>query len=83
MNAWLWAATVLTAALVPLLAVAARAPRLCAVVALEAAGGDTVLVLLLLSEGTARQAFADLALILGVVSYLGAVAFLRFVERVR
>jgi multisubunit Na+/H+ antiporter MnhF subunit len=74
---------VLTAALIPLAAIAARAPRLCAVVALEVAGGNTVLILLLLSEGTSRQAFADLALILGVVAYLGSVAFVRFVERVR
>jgi len=82
-NAWLWAAAVLTAALVPLAVAAARAPRLCAVVALEAAGGDATLTLLLLAEGTDRQAFADLALVLGVVSYLGATAFVRFVERVR
>jgi multisubunit Na+/H+ antiporter MnhF subunit len=81
MNQWLWAAAVLTAALIPLTVVAVRAPLTSAIVALEAAGADAALALLLLAEGTDRQPFADLALILTVVSYLGAVAFLRFLAR--
>jgi multisubunit Na+/H+ antiporter MnhF subunit len=42
-----------------------------------------VLALLLLAEGTHSQSFADLALVLAVVSFVGAVAFLHFLERVR
>jgi multisubunit Na+/H+ antiporter MnhF subunit len=81
MNEWLWAAAVLSAALIPLAAVAVRRPPAEGLVALEAAGADATLVLLLLSEGTHRQAFVDLALVLGALSFVGAVAFVRFLER--
>jgi multisubunit Na+/H+ antiporter MnhF subunit len=83
MNAWLWTAAVLTAGLVPLTVVIARRPALEGVVALEAAGVDAALVLLLLAAGTKRQAFADLALVCGVMSFVGSAAFVRFLERVR
>jgi multisubunit Na+/H+ antiporter MnhF subunit len=81
-NGWLWAATILVAALVPLLAVAARRPPLEALVALEVAGTLSSAALLVLAEGANRQAFADLALALGLLSFAGAVTFLRFLERV-
>jgi multisubunit Na+/H+ antiporter MnhF subunit len=82
-NGWLWAATVLVAALVPLavLCVRLRAPE--GVVALEAAGIDAALALLLIAQGTERQPFGDLALVLAVVSFVGAIAYLRFVEAFR
>lgn len=83
MNVWLWAATILTAALVPLVVVAARGPRTGGLVAMNAAGMDTVFVLLLLAEGTHSQSFADLALILAVMTFIGSVAFIRFLERLR
>jgi multisubunit Na+/H+ antiporter MnhF subunit len=51
------------------------------VVALEAAGVAVTLALLLVAEGTRRQAFADLAIVLGVTSFAGAIAFIRFVGR--
>jgi multisubunit Na+/H+ antiporter MnhF subunit len=82
-NAWLWAAAVLTAALVPLVIVVARAPRGGGLVAMNAAGTDTVFILLLLAEGTDSQSFADLALVLAVMTFIGSVAFLRFLERLR
>lgn len=81
MNGWLWAATVLAAALIPLTAVAALSPPLQGLVALEAAGIDAALALLLLAEGTKSQSFATLGLILGVGSFVGAVAFIRFLAR--
>lgn len=81
MNIWLAAAAVLVVALVPLLAVAARAGFLAGLVALEVAGTLTAAVLLLVAEGTNRQAFADLALVLAVVSLAGAFAFVRYLER--
>ena len=82
MNGWLWAATVLVAALAPLLVVAVRRPAIEALVALEVAGVITSVILLLVSEGTNRQPFADLALVLAVVSLAGAMAFVRYFERV-
>ena len=83
MNGWLWAAAVLVAALVPLAVLCPRLPAPEGVVALEAAGIDAVLALLLVAQGTNRQPFGDLALVLAVVSFVGAIAYLRFVEAFR
>jgi multisubunit Na+/H+ antiporter MnhF subunit len=77
-NAWLWAAAVLTAALVAPLWVAIRRPLLDGIVALQAAGANATLVLLLIAVGTEREPFGDLALVLAVVSFAGGLAFLRF-----
>jgi multisubunit Na+/H+ antiporter MnhF subunit len=82
-NEWLWAAAALTVALAALVAVAARRPLLEGVVALEAAGVDATLVLLMLAEGTRRQPFGDLALCMAATSFAGALAFLRFGRRLR
>ena len=83
MNGWLWGATVLVAALVPLAVLCVRLPAPEGVVAIEAAGVDAVLALLLIAQGTDRQPFGDLALVLAVVSFVGAIAYLRFVESFR
>jgi multisubunit Na+/H+ antiporter MnhF subunit len=77
-NAWLWAAAVLTAALAAPLSVAVRRPLLEGIVALEAAGANATLVLLAIAEGTRREPFGDLALVLAVTSFAGGLAFLRF-----
>jgi multisubunit Na+/H+ antiporter MnhF subunit len=82
-NGWLWAATVLVAALVPLTVVCVRLPAPEGIVAIEAAGVDAILALLLISQGTHREPFGDLALVLAVVSFVGAIAYLRFVEAFR
>jgi multisubunit Na+/H+ antiporter MnhF subunit len=82
-NGWLWGAAVLVAALVPLALLCMRLPAPEGVVALEAAGIDAALALLLVAEGTDRQPFGDLALVLAVVSFVGAIAYLRFVEAFR
>jgi multisubunit Na+/H+ antiporter MnhF subunit len=82
-NGWLWAATVLVAAFVPLAILCARLPAPEGIVAIEAAGVDAVLALLLIAQGTNRQPFGDLALVLAVVSFVGAIAYLRFVEAFR
>jgi multicomponent Na+:H+ antiporter subunit F len=50
-------------------------------VALELAGVISVLVLLLLAEGFQRQPFVDLALVLAVLSFVGTLAFVRYMER--
>ena len=83
MNGWLWAATALIVLLAPLLVVALRGRALEGVIALEVAGTLAAVTLLLLAEGTNRQAFADLALALGVLGPLGTLIFLRFLERAR
>jgi multicomponent Na+:H+ antiporter subunit F len=82
-NGWLWAAAVLVVALVPLMLVAARRGPADGLVALQAAGTDGALAALLMAEGTHRQPFADVALVLAVTSFAGAIAFVHFVERLR
>jgi multisubunit Na+/H+ antiporter MnhF subunit len=82
-NVWLWSAAVLTVPLAALAVVAIRRPVLEGVVALEVAGIDATLILLLLAEGTRRQAFADLAIVLAACSFAGGIAFVRFVGRLR
>jgi multisubunit Na+/H+ antiporter MnhF subunit len=78
MNEWLWAAAILTVALTALVIVAVLRPFIEGVIALEAASVDATLVMLLIAEGTRRQPFGDLALVLGTVSFAGTIAFLRF-----
>jgi multisubunit Na+/H+ antiporter MnhF subunit len=82
-NGWLWAASALVAMLVPLAILCGRLPAPEGIVAIEAAGIDAILALLLVAQGTGRQPFGDLALVLAVVSFVGAVAYLRFVEAFR
>jgi multisubunit Na+/H+ antiporter MnhF subunit len=82
-NVWLAVAAVLVVALVPLAAVAVTRPMVDGLVALQVGGTLTSAAMLLIAEGTNREPFGDLALVLGAVSFIGTVAFLRFVERVR
>lgn len=81
MNVWLWCALALVAALVPLVAVAATRSALHGLVALEVAGVNATFVMLLIAEGTHEQSFVDLALVLGVLSFASAIAYLRFLDR--
>lgn len=81
MNEWLLAAVILMAAFVPLAAVALREGLYEGVVALELAGVIAAVALLALSEGFQREPFADLGLVLAVLSFVGALVFLRFIER--
>jgi multicomponent Na+:H+ antiporter subunit F len=80
-NGWLWGAALLAVALVPLAFVAALRSPEDGIVALEAAGIDAALALLLLAEGFHRQGFASLALVLAVTSFAGTIAFVRFLGR--
>lgn len=83
MNGWLLGAAILGAALVPLTLAAARRRPSDGVVALEVAGLLATAILVLIAEGTTSQTFADLALVLAAVSFAGAMAFLRFLERMQ
>ena len=83
MNEWLIAALVLLVAMLPLLAVCVIAPAIDGLVALQVAGTNAALILFLLSEGIQRQGFADLAIVLALLSFGGSLAFSYFLERVR
>jgi multisubunit Na+/H+ antiporter MnhF subunit len=80
-NEWLWAAAILAAMLALVVVVTARRSLADGLVTLEFGGGVGTLALLVLAEGTRRQAFVDLALVFAVTSLIGAIAFLRFVRR--
>jgi multisubunit Na+/H+ antiporter MnhF subunit len=80
-NAWLWAATALLALLVPLLGVAAFAPRLDALVAVQAAGAIATLALVMLAEGFERSAYTILGVVAAVLGFVGSLVFVRFFER--
>ena len=82
MNEWILAAIVLVlGGILPCLVVSVRASVMEGLVALEMAGVISVLVLLLLAEGFQRQPFVDLALVLALLSFVGTLAFVRFMER--
>jgi multicomponent Na+:H+ antiporter subunit F len=83
MTGWHFAAAILTAALVPCGWVCLRRPFADGVAALQLAGTIAALALLTLAEADARQPFANLALVLAVLSFAGALVFLRYLERQR
>ena len=81
MNAFLLAATVLIAALAPLLVAASLLPPIDGLVALEAAGAVTVLALLCLSVGLGESILFVVAVIAAVGSWIGGLVFVRFLGR--
>jgi len=80
-NAFLLAATVLLAMLVPLGAVAAWRRPIDGLVALELAGAILVLALLCLAEGFHRSTYYGVAVIAATLSWLGGIVFARFLGR--
>jgi len=82
MNEWLLAAALLLlGGIVPCGVVCFLAPTIEALAALELAGTLASVALLLFAEGIHRQPFADLAIVLAALSFVGALAFARFLER--
>jgi multisubunit Na+/H+ antiporter MnhF subunit len=80
-NGWLLAAAILLAALTPLGSVAYRGSALEGVVALELAGVVVTLVFVVLAQGFDRAIYVDLALVLAPLQFVGALAFVRVLER--
>lgn len=75
MNAWLWCGLGLLLALVPAAVAALRTPAIEAVPALQVAGVDVSLALIVIAVGSGRQLFVDLGLVCAFVTFAGAVAF--------
>ena len=82
MNEWLIAALVLLVAMLPLLVVCVAASAIDGLVALQVAGTNAALILFLISQGIGRQGFADLAIVLALLSFGGSLGFSYFLERV-
>ena len=83
MSGWHLAAAILTAALIPCGWICVRRSFAEGLVAVQLAGTISALALLTLAEAERRQPFANLALVLAVLSFAGALVFLRFLERQR
>jgi multisubunit Na+/H+ antiporter MnhF subunit len=81
MNEWEIAAVVLAGAMLPCVAICVLADAVNALVAFEVASTVATTALMVLSEGFHRQPFIDLALILALLSLIGAMAFARLMER--
>jgi multisubunit Na+/H+ antiporter MnhF subunit len=80
MSEWELAAIVLIAAIAPCVAVCVLASAAAALAALEVAGTLATTALIVLAEAYHRQPFIDLALVLAVLSVVGALAFARLME---
>ena len=81
MNAFVLAATVLLAALAPLLVVASRRRPIDGLVALETAGAVATLALVCLSVGLGESLFFTVAIVAVVASWIGGLVFARFLGR--
>jgi multisubunit Na+/H+ antiporter MnhF subunit len=80
-NVFLWTATALVALELPLLAYAALAPRIEALLALQASGAVFTLALMCLAQGFHRSAYTILAVVAAVLTFVGGMVFVRFFER--
>ena len=81
MNAFTIAATALLAGYVPLGYVCLRLRPIDGVVALEAGGALTTLVLLCLGEGFHRSAYFDVPVACAALTWVGGMVFARFLGR--
>jgi multisubunit Na+/H+ antiporter MnhF subunit len=78
---WMTGAVVLVALLVPLAAVAALGSPDDGLVALQMASVVATVALLLMAKALGRGMLADLALVLGVASFVGGLAYATLLER--
>lgn len=81
MNIWLIAALALLPGLLACGLACVLFDVLDALAALELMGVLSTVELMLLAEGTHRQPFIDLAVVLAVMSFIGGLAFARLLER--
>ncbi len=81
MSVWEICAAVLTAALLPCVGVCLFAGVASALAAIEVAGTVATTALMVLAQATGRQPFIDLAVVLGLLTLIGALAFARLMEQ--
>jgi len=79
-NVWLIAALALLPVLLACGLACFLSAALTGLVAMELASAAAAVELMLLSEGTHRQPFVDLALVLAVMGFVGSLAFARLME---
>ena len=78
MNVFLWAATVLIVLELPVLGFVLFAPRIDALVGLQAAGGVWAVALMLLAQGFQRSVYSILAVVAALLTFAGGMIFVRF-----
>ena len=81
MNPWFLAALALLPGFIICGVVIWRATMVNTIIALNLAGVLAVLEFVLLAEGIGNTAFYELALVLAVLTPIGSLVFLRFLER--
>ena len=81
MNPWMIAAAILLVTLLLPLYACLRLPLMDALVALEITGIVQTTILLVLAEGFHRRQLFDPALVLAIMTFIGAVAYARLMER--
>jgi multisubunit Na+/H+ antiporter MnhF subunit len=81
MNEWQIAALVLFGVIGLCMVLTAVLPPGGGLVALELSGTVSTAILLLLAEGLHRSSFASLAIVFAFLSFVGALAFARLLER--
>jgi multisubunit Na+/H+ antiporter MnhF subunit len=81
LSIWMTGAVVLVALLVPLAALAALGSPDDGLVALQMASVVATVALLLMAKSLGRGILADLALVLGVASFIGGLAYATLLER--
>jgi multisubunit Na+/H+ antiporter MnhF subunit len=81
MNAFLLAATILLAALAPLLVVASLRRPIDGLVVVETAGAVATLALVCLSVGLGNSLYFTVAVVAAVSSWIGGIVFARFLGR--
>jgi len=80
-NAWLWAGASTLVLLVPCAVRALHGSTVDRLLGLELGGVVTALALVMLAEGFDRSIYFDLALVFTVLSFVGNLVLVRFVER--
>ncbi|MEA2394792.1 MAG: multicomponent Na+:H+ antiporter subunit [Solirubrobacteraceae bacterium] len=81
MSVWMTGAIVLVALLAPLAAVASLGEPEDGLVALQMASVIAAVALLLMAQALHREILGDLALVLGVCSFVGGLAYATLLER--
>ena len=81
MNVWLWAAAACLLVLVPCIGRALRGSTFDRLLGMQLGGIVISLALVMLAEGFERSVYVDLAVVFGVLSFVGSLALVRFCER--
>jgi len=81
MNVWLITALILLITLIPTTFVTFRRQALDRIIGMSLGGIIATFCLIALAVGTGRPVYVDVAMLVAFLSFAGAIAFARFLER--